>query len=147
MKALLVVAIAATAVGVITFSMIAFPKSALTQQSNTSLATKPESPFACDRMALTPEVRKRHFEELGPALISLRKSVRELPDGFEFEFPKDEKTYQLLTEWAFQERLCCPFFDLDVRMEREGGSLLLRVTGREGVKNFIKADGREWIRQ
>src|SRR5438477_10673777 len=113
MKALIVLAIAATAVGVITFSMIAFPKSPLTQQSNTSLATKRESPFACDRMALTPEVRKRHFEELGPALISLRKSVRELPDGFEFEFPADEKTYQLLTEWAFQERLCCPFFDLD----------------------------------
>ena len=147
MKALLVVAIAATAVGAIIFSRIAFPTSALTQQSNTSVATKRASPFACDRMALTPEVRKRHFEELGPALISLRKSVRELPDGFEFEFPKDEKTYQLLTEWAFQERLCCPFFDLDVRMEREGGSLLLRVTGREGVKNFIKADGREWIRQ
>ena len=147
MKALIVIAIAATALGAIAFSLITFPKSALTQQSNTSAAAKPESPFACDRMALTPEVRKRHFEELGPALISLRKSVRELPDGYEFEFPKDEKTYQLLTEWAFQERLCCPFFDLDVRMEREGGSLLLRVTGREGVKNFIKADGREWIRQ
>ena len=147
MKALIVLAIAATTVGAIVFSRIAFPTSALIQQSNTSVATKRESPFACDRLALTPEVRKRHFEELGPALISLRKSVRELSDGFEFEFPKDEKTYQLLTEWAFQERLCCPFFDLDVRMEREGGPLLLRVTGREGVKDFIKVEGREWIRQ
>ena len=133
--------------GAIAFSLIAFPKSALTQQTNISVATKRESPFACDRTALTPEVRKRHFEELGPALISLRKSVRELPDGFEFEFPKDEKTYQLLTEWAFQERLCCPFFDLDVRMEREGGPLSLRVTGREGVKDFIRVDAGKWIRQ
>ena len=147
MKALHVVAIAATAVGAIAFSLIAFPKSALTQQSSASEAMKRASPFACDRMALTPEVRKRHFEELGPALISLRKSVRELQDGFEFEFPKDEKTYQILTEWAFQERLCCPFFDLDVRMEREGGPLVLRVTGREGVKDFIKVDARKWIRQ
>ena len=147
MKVLIVLAIGATAAGAIVFSLIAFPKSALTQQRNTSVATQRESPFACDRTALTPEVRKRHFEELGPALVSLRKSVRELPDGYEFEFPKDEKTYQLLTEWAFQERLCCPFFDLDVRMEREGGPLLLRVTGREGVKDFIKVDGREWIRQ
>jgi len=147
MKVLIVLAIGATAAGAIVFSLIAFPKSALTQQRNTSVATQRESPFACDRTALTPEVRKRHFEELGPALVSLRKSVRELPDGFEFELPKDEKTYQLLTEWAFQDRLCCPFFDLDVRMEREGGPLLLRVTGREGVKDFIKVDGREWIRQ
>ena len=147
MKALLVIAIAATAVGAIIFSRIAFPTSALTQQSNTSETTKRESPFACDRMALTPEVRKRHFEELGPTLVSLRKGVRELPDGYEFEFPADAKTYQLLTEWAFQERLCCPFFDLDVRLGREGGPLFLRVTGREGVKDFIKVDGREWIRQ
>ena len=113
MKVLIVLAIGATAAGAIVFSLIAFPKSALTQQRNTSVATQRESPFACDRTALTPEVRKRHFEELGPTLISLRKSVRELSDGYEFEFPKDEKTYQLLTEWAFQERLCCPFFDLD----------------------------------
>jgi hypothetical protein len=146
MKALIVIALAGTALGAFVFSRIASP-SAFTQQTNTSAETKRESPLACDRMALTPEVRKRHFEELGPTLVGLRKSVRELPDGYEFEFPNDAKTYQVLTEWAFQERLCCPFFDLDVRMEREGGPLFLRVTGREGVKDFIKVDGREWIRQ
>jgi hypothetical protein len=97
-------------------------------------------------MALTPEIRKRHFEELGPKLIGLRKSVRELADGYEFEFPADEKTYQFLTEWVMQERLCCPFFDLNVRLDREGGPLWLRVTGREGTKDFIRADAAAWIR-
>lgn len=146
MKVLLGLAVAATALGVFAFSRIASQSSSPAQQNN-SAEKKHESPFACDRMALTPEVRKRHFEELGPTLVSLRKGVRELPDGYEFEFPADAKTYRLLTEWAFQERLCCPFFDLGVRLEREGGPLFLRVTGREGVKEFIKADGREWIRQ
>jgi hypothetical protein len=98
------------------------------------------SPLACNAFALSPEVRKRHFEELGPALLKLTKSKRELPDGYEFELPADNKTYQLLTEWAFQERLCCPFFDIDLRFEREDGPLWLRLTGRSGTKEFIKEE-------
>jgi hypothetical protein len=110
-------------------------------------AAKHESPFACDRAALTPEKRKRHFDELGPALRSLRKSTHELADGFEFEFPADAATYQLLAEWVGGERLCCPFFDIDLRVVREGGAFWLRLTGREGVKQFIKVDFAPWFQQ
>ena len=105
-----------------------------------SQSAKHESPFACNAFALSPEVRKRHFENLGPSLLKLTKSRRELPDGYEFELPADNKTYQLLTEWAFQERLCCPFFDIDLRFDREGGPLWLRLTGRPGTKEFIKEE-------
>ena len=105
-----------------------------------SQSAKPESPFACNAFALSPEVRKRHFEKLGPALLKLKKSTRELPDGFEFELPADNTTYQVLTEWAFQERLCCPFFDIDLRFDRENGPLWLRLTGRPGTKEFIKLE-------
>ena len=105
-----------------------------------SQSAKHESPFACNAFALSPEVRKRHFENLGPSLLKLTKSRRELPDGYEFELPADNKTYQLLTEWAFQERLCCPFFDIDLHFDREGGPLWLRLTGRPGTKEFIKEE-------
>ncbi len=100
-----------------------------------------ESPFACNRLALTPEQRTRHFDELGPKLRSLRKDVRELPNGYEFEFPSDPATVQLVAEWAAGERACCPFFDIEMRLEREGGPFWLRLTGREGVKQFIRVDG------
>jgi len=109
-------------------------------ETATSESAKHDSPFACNAFALSQEVRKRHFEELGPALLKLKKSTRELPDGYEFELPPDNKTYQLLTEWAFQERLCCPFFDIDLRFEKEGGPLWLRLTGRPGTKEFIKEE-------
>jgi hypothetical protein len=109
-------------------------------ETTTSQSAKRESPFACNAFALSPEVRKRHFEELGPALLKLTKSKRELTDGYEFELPADNKTYRLLTEWAFQERLCCPFFDIDLRFDREGGPLWLRLTGRPGTKEFIKEE-------
>jgi hypothetical protein len=105
-----------------------------------SESAKHESPFACNAFALSPEIRKRHFDELGPALLKLKKSTRELPDGYEFELPADNKTYQLLTEWAFQERLCCPFFDINLRFDRENGPLWLRLTGRPGTKEFIKEE-------
>jgi len=105
-----------------------------------SSQTEHVSPFACNALALSPEKRKRHFEELGPALLKLKKSTRELPDGYEFEFSADNKTYQLLTEWAFQERLCCPFFDIDLRFDKEAGPLWLRLTGRPGTKEFIKEE-------
>ena len=98
------------------------------------------SAFACNAFALSPEVQKRHFEEVGPALLKLKKSMRELPVGYELEFPTDNKTYQLLTEWAFQERLCCPFFDVALRFDRENGPLWLRLTGRPGTKEFIKEE-------
>ena len=110
-------------------------------------AKRPESPFACNRLALTPEQRKRHFDELGPKLRSLKMSVRELPNGYEFEFPADSNTVQLVAEWAAGERACCPFFDIDMRLQREGGSFWLALTGREGVKQFIQVDGAAWIRR
>jgi hypothetical protein len=109
-------------------------------EATLSQSAKHESPFACNAFALSPETRKRHFDELGPALLKLKKSVRELPDGYEFELPADNKTYQLLTEWALQERLCCPFFDIDLRFDRENGPLWLRLTGRPGTKEFIKEE-------
>jgi len=61
-------------------------------QGNAPSAKTAESPFACNRLALTPEQRKRHFDELSPKLLSLKKSVRELPNGYEFEFSADPKT-------------------------------------------------------
>jgi len=109
-------------------------------------AQAPGSPFACDIKALTPEQRKRHFEELGPQLRSLRKSVRELSDGYEFEFQADPDTFALVTEWSIQERSCCPFFDIDIRLDRDGGPLWLRLTGKEGTKDFIKSEAASWLK-
>ena len=106
-----------------------------------------ESPFACNQTALDPAARKRHFDELGPAVRSAILAVRELPDGYEFDFPADTATYRNVTEWAVGERVCCPFFDIDVRAAREDGKVTMRLTGRKGVKQFIEIDGAAWIRR
>jgi len=99
-----------------------------------------ESPFACSPSALAPAERKEHFEVVAPRLRQLRRGVRELPDGYEFAFPSDAGTYQVLSKWMYQERRCCPFFDLSLRLDRESGPLWLRLTGRKGVKDFIRGE-------
>lgn len=104
-----------------------------------------ESSFACDRSALNAADRKRHFDELGPILREMVKDIRELPDGYEFQFPADRASFLLVAEWAAGEHLCCPFFDLDLRQEREKGAFWMRLTGRPGVKQFIQADFGKWM--
>ena len=103
------------------------------------------SPFACQRSALSAADRKRHFDELGPTLRGMVKNVRELRDGYEFEFPADPATFRLVAEWAAGEHLCCPFFDIDLRQEREKGAFWMRLSGRSGVKQFIEADLGKWM--
>jgi hypothetical protein len=121
-------------------SAIAVVAPAISASAESPAQTEHVLPLACNAFALSPEARKRHFEEVGPALLKLKKSTRELSDGYEFEFPTDNKTYQLLTEWALKERLCCPFLEIGLRFDREGGPLWLRLTGRPATKEFIKAE-------
>jgi hypothetical protein len=133
------------ALGLITIFFGALPVSAGERQTSPPQKTERASPFRCNTLALSLEIRKRHFDEIGPALLKLKKTTRELADGYEFEFPGDSHSYQLLTEWIFQERLCCPFFNIELRCESEDGPLWLRLTGQPGTKEFIKTDAPEWI--
>jgi hypothetical protein len=104
-----------------------------------------QSPFACDRLALTPALRHRHFDELGPLLRSKILAVHAEADGYTFRFPNDWATYAALTEWMNGERLCCPFFDFDLSVAREHGEIWLKLSGRPGTKDFIRSDFAPWF--
>lgn len=123
------------------------PSSALAADAISSDTKTHESPFACVMSALSPAERKQHFEEYGPRLRKSLREIRELPNGYEFAFATDKDTYQVLSTWMFQERLCCPFFDLELRIDREGGSTWLRLTGRDGVKDFMREEFDPWFRK
>jgi len=143
MKMFLIVAITVAVLGGYAFSQIVSERQAAAQRSANP---KGETPFYCDRTALTPEQRKRQ-QELGKILRSSVLGIQELPDGFEFEFSYDPANYQALTEFTPLERACCPFFDISIRLEREGGKIWWGLTGREGVKQFIRAEFSPWIKR
>lgn len=95
-------------------------------------------PFACDMTAIPLERRGAHHVLIRRLMTEAVKDISELPDGLAFRFPAEE--YDAVTEFVGRERLCCPFltFTLDVSPDR--GPLRLRLTGTEGVKDFIRAE-------
>jgi hypothetical protein len=46
----------------------------------------------------------------------------------------------MLAEWIGNERLCCPFFDFDLRVGDASAPMSLKISGPEGVKQFIRAE-------
>jgi hypothetical protein len=100
-----------------------------------------ESPFACNVKALNAEQRKRWLALLGH-LSQLKQEVSQLPDGYAFRFPAESEVIQELAEFVAYERLCCPFFDFELKLERENGPFWLSLRGREGVKEFIRSEFR-----
>jgi hypothetical protein len=107
-----------------------------------TIQTKPavkESPFACNLLALNTAERQRH-KTVSQQMHAAIKEVQELSDGYAFRFPAEQATILLLSEWIARERLCCPFFKFELVAEQEDGPLWLRLRGRAGVKEFIKAE-------
>jgi hypothetical protein len=101
------------------------------------------APFACNMNALSREERSRH-SDLGRLLRSTLLAVRELPDGYEFEFPQLPANYRALTELTPLEHSCCPFFSISIVL-RENGTLVWGLTGNEGVKQFIRQEFELWF--
>jgi hypothetical protein len=123
---------------VMTLSMIGTTMN--THGQTTPVSTRKPVMFACDMKAMTPAQRKRHSEILVPALKSARLSASELADGYAFQFPSDAKTFATMSEWIGNERLCCPFFAFDIHVGENLAPMVLRITGPEGVKQFIQAE-------
>jgi hypothetical protein len=98
----------------------------------------PKSRLACDRQALSATQRERHFNVLVPYLRSRIQGVKELEDGYEFEFTGDLAALALAADWADGEHLCCPFFEIDLKLE--AGAVWLRLTGPEGAKELIRSE-------
>lgn len=101
--------------------------------------TTKESPFACDMTAIAPEQRGAHMATIEKIFSSVH-NLREMPDGYAFELPNESDVLLTVAQFVALERLCCPFFGFGIEVEREGGSVWLSLTGREGVKPFIMAE-------
>jgi hypothetical protein len=102
------------------------------------------TPFVCDMTALTSEQRARHQELVALLQFSLT-SIRELPNGYDFEFPWETALYAALAELTPLEHACCPFFDIGIYIESGNDKLCWRLTGREGIKPFIRAEFGAWF--
>src|SRR5262252_5148774 len=97
----------------------------------------PGAGFACDLNALTKDERARHAA-LAAELFAAVEERRELADGYALRLPAER--WLDAARWAELERKCCPFFAFDLTAAAERGPLWLRITGRAGVKAFMKEE-------
>ena len=98
-----------------------------------------ESPLACVMDAIEPHKREPHIAN-AKALFNRVLEIAELPKGYAFRFANDDDVLLRLTEFVVLERLCCPFIHFVIEVEAEAGAVWFRLTGREGVKPFIKGE-------
>jgi hypothetical protein len=118
----------------------AVPSSDMTAQANTEKQmNSTQSKFYCNIKALTPEERAHH-KQLGDKLMAARKEIVEMDKGYEFQFSPKDVTLAELADWVVNESKCCPFFDFHIDLENEGKLVCLRLTGEEGIKQFIRAE-------
>jgi len=117
----------------------AVPSSDKAVRANTAKQMTTQSKFYCNIKALTPEERAHH-KQLSEKLMAAKKAIVETEKGYEFQFGPQDVTLAELADWVVNESKCCPFFDFHIDLENEGKLLCLRLTGEEGIKQFIRAE-------
>jgi hypothetical protein len=95
--------------------------------------------FACNLHALTPERRAIHGA-LTERLFGAVEQRREIPAGYELRVDARKMSIVGLATWIDDERKCCPFLGLGLEKEPDDGPLWLRLTGPEGVKEFLRTE-------
>lgn len=98
-----------------------------------------QSPLACDMTGIPVESRQTHLTASRELFAQIRET-RELSDGYQFRFADETDLVKRLAGFVSLEKLCCPFLHFAIEVEAENGSVWLRLTGREGVKEFIREE-------
>lgn len=94
--------------------------------------------LACNMSAIPREQRDAH-QALGSELFGrAAQETAELADGYAFRFPAER--YADITAFIANERLCCPFFAFTLEVAADRGPIWLRITGREGAKEVMRAE-------
>ena len=96
-----------------------------------------EVPVACNWAALTVEQQVRQ-RSLHRQLSADVEEVRELADGYAFRHSPDRAVLLAIAEFVANERLCCPFFEFGITVERGGGPVWFRITGEGEAKRVLE---------
>jgi hypothetical protein len=104
--------------------------------SNTTSTS--EIPIVCDPSAVAPGQQEYWVKEIVPKLYRAVQEIQELPNGWAWRLPSTPEILLLVAEDLNIERLCCPFVHYTLEIEPNRGPFWLRMTGSEGVKEFLR---------
>ncbi len=114
------------------------PRHAFTETSGKPEVNS-ETSFYCNTKSLSV-AEWAHKMQISAKMKIARADRKELPNGYAFRFRPEAVSLIELADWVSSEARCCPFFDMSIEVEPDGGPLWLRLTGKEGVKQFIRME-------
>ena len=85
----------------------------------------------------TAEFRDREAKLLSQFRSALIKA-EELENGYSFRLPNEGKWVMLAAELIMAERECCPFLTFELIALSNRGSIIVRMIGPPGAKEFVK---------
>lgn len=95
------------------------------------------TPIACDLSAIGEEKIEDHKQNAA-TIFNAISEVRETAAGYSFRLPAETEVIKKAGAFIAKERLCCPFFEFSIRVPSGQQPVWLTLTGREGVKPYIK---------
>jgi hypothetical protein len=87
----------------------------------------------------SPEMQQRK----ATVIASLKKQViekKELKNGYSYKFKGTDSIVDELADFVKTERLCCDFFDFELKVAGDASSAWLTITGPKGAKDFITSE-------
>jgi hypothetical protein len=108
-------------------------------RSNAERNSMKDQPIACNLLGLTPAERQRQ-KELRDQIFSGTPTVKELTNGYAVGLPSTRESILSVAEFISLERVCCSFFHFDLAVGQSEEPLWLRITGKSGVKEFLKTE-------
>ena len=94
-----------------------------------------EQNLVCQISALNSVQQAKH-QALTKQILSTKHVVKEIPAGYEIDFPYNTSLFLEISEWISLEHLCCPFFTFNLQVGK--GKLQLSITGNDLVKQFLR---------
>jgi hypothetical protein len=91
-------------------------------------------PIACTLS--DSELRKRR-ETVLQKISSAVSDVKEIENGFSYQFAAGEKVIMELAHLIDLEHQCCPFLKFQLTIEPGEGPIRLELTGPAGTKDFL----------
>ena len=94
-----------------------------------------EQDLACQINTLNFVQQAKH-QALIKQILSTKHEVKEIPAGYEINFPYNTSLFLEISEWISLEHLCCPFFTFNLQVEE--GQLQLSITGNDHVRRLLR---------
>ena len=95
--------------------------------------------LVCNMTVFSPTEREQHLATIRQ-LLTVVEGTEELRHGYALRFASGSEHLSLLAEFIAGERRCCPFLSFAVEVEAGGGPTWLRLTGPEGIKEFLREE-------